>query len=131
MKDSNPLEKVIEQHVCARAQKLGIMHYKFISPSKRSVPDRIFILPGGAVFWIEFKRRGEHPTPAQCAEISKLQKQGATVYVVDHIAVGKQIIEKEYYLYGNVKKDVLTHTADCQLGNNHKDCPACQDLSSY
>lgn len=91
----NPLEKEIEAKVCQFAKGKGIMHYKFTSPAKRSVPDRLFILPGGASFFIEFKRAGEHPTPSQRVEIGKLQKQGATVYVIDNVEDGKCVINME------------------------------------
>lgn len=91
----NPLEKEIEEKVCAHAKHLGIMHYKFTSPARRSVPDRLFILPGGATFFIEFKRCGEHPTASQRVEISKLQQQGATVYVIDTVEAGKAAVDAE------------------------------------
>lgn len=93
--NSNPLEKEIETKVCAYAKKLGVIHYKFTSPAKRSVPDRVFVLPGGRVFWIEFKRKGEMPRSAQAIEIAKLRQQGATVYIVNDVENGKRVIERE------------------------------------
>lgn len=100
MDDDGPLEKVIEEKVCSFAKSLGILHYKFTSVGRRSVPDRIFVLPGGNVFFIEFKRAGEHPTPAQRIEIGKLQKQGATVYVIDNVESGKRVVGIEFYGLG-------------------------------
>lgn len=93
----DPLEKDIEAKCVIHAKKLGILVYKFTSPSRRSVPDRMFVLVGGRVFWVEFKRKGQKPTPAQLVEIQKIEKQGATVYVVDDVTRGQQIIEKEYW----------------------------------
>lgn len=95
MKNPNPLEKDIERKVCDYAKSLGILCYKFTSPSRRSVPDRIVVAQNGRVFWIEFKRKGQKPAPAQIVEIERLQKQGATVYVVDSVELGKQILKKE------------------------------------
>lgn len=95
MKNPNPLEKDIQKRVRDYAKAQGIMSYKFASPSQRSVPDVVFILPGGAVFWVEMKRKGEHPTPAQRCEITKLQQQGATVYVCDSVEEGKRIVDAE------------------------------------
>jgi len=92
MKD-NPLEKAIEAKVCDHAKKLGCLVYKFTSPARRSVPDRLFILPGGkGVFFIEFKRKGQKPTPAQQVEIAKIRAQGASVFIVDAVAFGKFVI---------------------------------------
>jgi hypothetical protein len=96
MKNPNPLEKDIESKVCEHAKKLGILCYKFTSPSRRSVPDRIFFLPDGRVFLIEFKRAGQHPTPAQAVEIEKLKQQQMSVYVVDNVEGGKRIVGIEF-----------------------------------
>lgn len=91
----DPLEKVIEQKVCDYAKSLGCLVYKFTSLSRRSVPDRILINPGGFTWWIEFKRKGKEPTSAQEVEISKMRKQGCTVYVVDDVKEGKEAVDME------------------------------------
>jgi hypothetical protein len=84
--NTNPLEKDIEKKVCDYAKSLGILVYKFTSPNRRSVPDRLFILPSGkGVFFIEFKRKGVKPTPAQEVEIAKLRGQGVSVLVIDNV----------------------------------------------
>lgn len=93
-KDNNPLEKVIEQKVCAYAKEQGILVYKFTSPARRSVPDRLFIPPDGReVFFIEFKRLGQKPTPAQDVEIDKIKRQGVPVFLVDTVAAGKIAVD--------------------------------------
>lgn len=89
----NPLEKDIERRVCDYAKSLKMLVYKFTSPSRRSVPDRMFITATGVVFFIEFKKRGEKPTKAQEVEIAKIRKTGVSVYVVDNIQVGKEVID--------------------------------------
>lgn len=90
----NPLESYIEEKVYKHAESLGIMQYKFTSPSRRSVPDRIFLLPNGrGVFFIEFKRLGKEPTPSQAIEIAKIRAQGYTVFVIDNVADGKRAVE--------------------------------------
>lgn len=90
----NPLEKDIEKKVSAYARTLGCLVYKFTSPSQRSVPDRLFIMPGGrGCFFIEFKRLGLKPTPAQEVEIAKIRKHGTAVFVVDIVEKGESIID--------------------------------------
>jgi len=90
------LEKDIEKKVCDHAKSLGCLVYKFTSPSKRSVPDRLFIMPEGkGVFFIEFKRKGVKPTPAQEVEINKIINMGIPVYVVDDVARGKSVVAGE------------------------------------
>lgn len=94
---NSPLEKVIEQRVCDYAKSLGCLVYKFTSPARRSVPDRIFIMPGGkGVFFIEFKRSGAKPTPAQEVEIAKIRAQGVSVFVVDNVAAGRCVVADIY-----------------------------------
>jgi len=93
MKNSDPLEKVIEEKVCAYAKQLGCLVYKFTSPARRSVPDRLFIMPDGrGCFFIEFKRKGQKPTASQEVEIQKIRAQGTRVFVVDDACVGKNLV---------------------------------------
>lgn len=89
----DPLEKDIERKVCDYAKSFGCLAYKFTSPARRSVPDRLFILPHGkGVFFVEFKRRGQKPTDSQQAEIAKIEKQGTSVFVIDSVDAGKNLI---------------------------------------
>lgn len=90
----NRLEKDIEGKVVKFAKSLGCLVYKFTSPSQRSVPDRLFIMPGGrGCFFIEFKRLGLKPTPAQEVEIAKIRRQGVYVGVIDNVNAGKATVQ--------------------------------------
>ncbi len=88
----NPLEKEIEAKIVAFAKSKGILAYKFTSPARRSVPDRMFISVTGKVFFMELKRKGQKPTPAQAVEIDKIRAQGIQVFVVDDVEMGKTMI---------------------------------------
>lgn len=92
MRNLNPLEKDIEKRVCTIAKEMGMLVYKFTSPSRMSVPDRLFITKAGVVFFIEFKRAGQKPTAAQEIEINKIRAKGVFVYVVDNVEEGKKIL---------------------------------------
>ncbi len=94
-KDKDYLEKEIEGKVCDYAKGKGFLCYKFTSPARRSVPDRIFITPEGKVFFIEFKRLGAVSTAAQEVEQQKIRNQGITVYVVDRVAEGRAFVDVE------------------------------------
>ena len=92
----SPLERDIEKAVCdyAKLPEHGpMLVYKFTSPSRRSVPDRMFINKRGKVFFIEFKRKGEQLTPGQAREHQRLKEQNVSVYVIDTIADGKMLVE--------------------------------------
>lgn len=86
-------ESAIEKKVCDRARKLGYYVRKFVSPQQRGVPDRLFISPGGKVFFIEFKAPGKKPTPLQEYERSLIQANNICVYVVDNAPAGMWLVD--------------------------------------
>ena len=88
-------ESVIEKAVCDYVKTKAGIAYKFTSPQRRSVPDRIVILPYGNIFFIEFKATGEKPTMGQQREHDRLRALGQRVYIVDDIEEGKYVIDRE------------------------------------
>lgn len=76
-------ESTIEKHLVAEVKKAGGMAYKFVSPGRRSVPDRLVLLPGGRAVFVECKAPGEKPRPEQLREHERLRAQGFTVIVLD------------------------------------------------
>jgi len=90
---SNPLEKVIEEKVNTYAKERGVAVYKFTSPARAAVPDRLYISAKGDFAFIEFKRKGKVPTPAQAREHERLRMRNVKVYVVDNIEDGKVIVD--------------------------------------
>jgi hypothetical protein len=97
VRKNNPLEKEIEAKVCKYAVQCGVAHRKYTTPQRRGAPDRILYPGSGAVFFIEFKRRGEKPTHNQLIEHAFLTERGFRVYVVDSINQGKSIIDFEAF----------------------------------
>lgn len=88
------LESKIEKAVCDYAKKTyNFKPYKFTSPARRSVPDRLFCGPGNIHFFIEFKATGKDATDAQQREITKLLERDHIVYVIDDIIIGKQLVD--------------------------------------
>lgn len=87
------LEKQIEAKVCDYAKERGLLVYKFTSPNRMAVPDRMFVRPDGKIFFIEFKREGQKPTPAQDREHERLRGHGVQVFVVDDVKIGQWVID--------------------------------------
>jgi hypothetical protein len=87
------LEKDIERKVCDYAKTKNILVYKFTSPARAAVPDRMFVLPNGVIFFIEFKRGGQKPTDAQEREHNRLRGHKVNVFVVDNVDAGKLVID--------------------------------------
>lgn len=79
------LEKDVEAAVVKAVKGLGGIAMKFTSPNRRSVPDRICLLPGGRVVFIECKRPGAKLTDKQAAEIERIRRLGFEVLVVDDV----------------------------------------------
>jgi hypothetical protein len=87
------LEKQIEAKVCEYAKSKGVLAYKFTSPARAAVPDRMFIAPDGRVWFCEFKREGQKPTAAQDREHTRLRQQKINVFVIDNVIEGKNMID--------------------------------------
>jgi len=87
------LEKQIESKVCDYAKEHGLLVYKFTSPNRMAVPDRLFVRPDGVIFFIEFKREGQRPTPAQEREHDRLLGHRVNVFVADSVDSGKLVID--------------------------------------
>jgi hypothetical protein len=85
-------ESRIESRFVEHAKKRGAAAYKFTSPNRRSVPDRLVLAPGGVMFFIEFKAPGQEPTPAQYREHEKLRTLGFEVYVIDTPGDGEVLL---------------------------------------
>ena len=75
-------ERDIESWLRETVQQLGGVAMKFTSPGNDGVPDRIAILPGGRVWFIELKKDGEVPTKIQEWQIERLRKLGCNVAVI-------------------------------------------------
>lgn len=79
------LEKQVEAHLVARVKALGGEAYKFTSPARRNVPDRLVLWPGGRAEFVELKAPGKQPTAGQQREHARLWKLGFSVRVLDSI----------------------------------------------
>ena len=79
------LEKAIEAALVKRVKELGGMCEKFVSPGRRSVPDRLVTLPGGRIVFVELKAPGKKTTPLQDRDHKRRMALGCTVYVINRI----------------------------------------------
>ena len=76
------LERAVEQHLVRRTREAGGLALKWVSPSMAGVPDRILLLPGGRVLFVEVKRPGGRLSALQVRTIDALRTLGANVVVV-------------------------------------------------
>ena len=76
-------EKTIEQKFRAAVKAAGGLAVKFTSPGFDGVPDRLVLLPGGRMAFVEVKAKGKKPRPLQLARHRLLRRLGFKVYVLD------------------------------------------------
>lgn len=77
-------EKHVEQALARAVKKLGGIAPKFTSPGTAGMPDRIILIPGGTIAFIELKAPGQKPRPLQLRRHAQLQQLGFAVYVINH-----------------------------------------------
>lgn len=87
------LEKDIEAAVCKYARNKGCIAYKFSSPERVNVPDRIIVFPWKHIIFIEFKAPGKKPSPGQTREHQRLLERGQQVFTIDNVEAGKMLID--------------------------------------
>ena len=76
-------EKTIERKLTLMVKKQGGICPKFVSPGFDGMPDRIVLLPGGRMAFVEVKAPGKKPRPIQISRHRLLQRLGFKVYVLD------------------------------------------------
>ena len=78
-------EKQIEAKLTQASKMLGGIAPKFVSPGYDGMPDRIVLLPGGRMAFVEIKAPGKVPRPLQTARHELLRRLGFKVYVLDDV----------------------------------------------
>ena len=77
-------EKEIEEKFRVAVKQAGGKAYKLTSPGNGGMPDRLVVMPGGRIGFVEVKASGKHPTPLQGKRIQELEGLGCRVLVLDH-----------------------------------------------
>jgi hypothetical protein len=76
-------EKHIEQKLVRAVRAAGGIAIKLISPSFDGMPDRLLLLPGGRMAFVEVKAHGMKSRPLQLKRHEILRWLGFKVYVID------------------------------------------------
>ena len=87
------LEKEIEKKVNTYARETGWLQYKFVSPGKAGVPDRMYFYTGHTLL-IEFKALGKKATALQDKEMRLIRRAGIHCYVIDNVTEGKDVLDQ-------------------------------------
>ena len=79
------LENRIEKKLKKEVENIGGKALKFVSPGMSGVPDRIVLLPGGKIIFVELKAPGEKLKLLQEYRAKELRKLGFRVEMLDSI----------------------------------------------
>lgn len=82
------LERDVEHAYCKKVKAAGGLAIKLVSPSMAGLPDRLILMPGGVMWFVEFKRPGGRPRPLQIRVHETLRRLGFTVKIVDSLEEG-------------------------------------------
>ena len=78
-------EKIIEQKLVTETRKAGGLALKFVSPGFAGVPDRIVLMDGGRVAFVEVKAPGQQPRTLQRSRHALLRRMGFRLFVLDDV----------------------------------------------
>ena len=90
-------EKVIEQRLVRAVKAAGGLCPKFVSPGMDGMPDRLVLLPGARLAFVEVKAPGKKPRPLQLHRHEQLRALGFRVYVLDSMEQIKPLLEEKGY----------------------------------
>ena len=76
------LEKDIERYLVRRAIEHGGKAYKWVSPGHVGVADRIVLLPGGVVWFVELKTATGRLSPWQKVFAAEMRRMGMNYIVI-------------------------------------------------
>ena len=76
-------EKTVETKLVKAVRAIGGLAPKFVSPGLDGVPDRLVLLPGGRIAFIELKAEGKMLRPLQVRRKKQLEALGFSVYCID------------------------------------------------
>ena len=76
-------EKQIESKLVKAVRTAGGMCPKLVSPGTDGMPDRLVLLPGCRIGFVEVKAPGKEPRPLQTQRHRQLRALGFPVFVLD------------------------------------------------
>lgn len=76
-------EKETERKLVREVKAMGGLCLKLTSPSADGLPDRLVLLNGGKIGFVELKAPGKKPRVLQVKRMKNLQALGFKVFVVD------------------------------------------------
>lgn len=92
--NSKDSEKVVERKLVEGVARLGGMALKLLSDQCSGLPDRMVLMPGGTITFVELKTTGEKPRKIQVIRHNAMRALGFEVLVIDSVAGVKQYLQR-------------------------------------
>lgn len=83
----------MEARLVRGVKAVGGVAYKFVSPGSVGVPDRLVVLPGGKIVFVELKAEDGRLSRMQVYQIAQLRGLGADVRVVKGAAGVEEFLD--------------------------------------
>lgn len=87
-------ERDLERKFRDAVRASGGKAYKFVSPGNDGVPDRLVVLPGGHIGFVELKQRGKKPSGLQKQQMDALRGMGCFAAVLDDPEDIREMIDR-------------------------------------
>lgn len=81
-------EKIVENHFIWAVERIGGKTYKFTSPGRKGVADRIACLPDGSTWFVELKTKGGRLSALQkmfMSDMALLKQNYACLWTTEQI----------------------------------------------
>lgn len=99
-------EKQLEKKLVKAVKDCRGIAYKFVSPGQDGVPDRLVVLPGGKIGFVEVKKPGKGKLrKIQKHQLKKLTALGCKCFVLDDP-------EKIFWLLDDIKNGISLEEQD-------------------
>lgn len=87
-------ESAIEAKLARMVREMGGLCFKFVSPGSPGVPDRIVLLPGNRVIFVELKTETGRLARIQNWQLGEMRKRGADVRVLKGLEQVRAFVEE-------------------------------------
>lgn len=87
-------ESKIERWLVNQIKSMGGIADKFVSPANPGVPDRLIVMPGGKVYFVELKTEIGRLSNIQKWQRRRYMECGADVRVIKGMNQAKEFIEE-------------------------------------
>jgi hypothetical protein len=81
-------EKIVENHFVWAVERAGGKTYKFTSPGRKGVADRIACLPDGSTWFVELKTKGGRLSALQkmfMSDMTLLNQRYACLWTIEQV----------------------------------------------